>query len=384
MPSPSGADIVRPCVYCGRPVEQSGAAGRPFRYCRDNDGACQRNARNGRMRERNSPGLAGQVARSWELVERLELITGTLADALHAELSPAGVERQTAAVRAEAANHVASAHTDRDDARREAEAARAEAARLRDALADVTARAEDLDQNLRRVRAEATDLTAALADATASRDEARAAATADAALRAEALVARDRAVADAEAHRSAAERHRADADQAGRQATAALADADTARAAAQTAVANARESLATSERMTKDRDDAMAALAAVRAELAAAAAARADAEATLAAERDARRQATWERDAARAETATARAAVEEVRADQVRLVTEAAELRGALSAAQAEASAVRDLAAAQSAQLTSMMAAWQERTSGGSGSRGSDDHDPAGTQSQRS
>ncbi|HKT04932.1 MAG TPA: hypothetical protein VJT31_35910, partial [Rugosimonospora sp.] len=109
----------RPCVYCGRAVPQRDSAGRPFRYCRDNDGACQRSARNGRMRERTSPGLAGQVARSWELVERLELATNTLADALHAELSPAGVERQVAAVRAEAASHVAAAHTERDEARRE-------------------------------------------------------------------------------------------------------------------------------------------------------------------------------------------------------------------------------------------------------------------------
>ena len=61
------------------------------------------------MRERNAPGLAGQVARAWEIVERLELTAGTLADALTAELSPAGVERQTAAVRAEAATEIAAA-----------------------------------------------------------------------------------------------------------------------------------------------------------------------------------------------------------------------------------------------------------------------------------
>src|SRR3954468_23132900 len=125
----------RPCVYCGRPVPQRGASGRPFRYCRDNDGDCQRKARNGRMRERNAPGLAGQVARSWELVERLELTAATLADALHAELSPAGVERQGATRRAEAATHVAAAHAERDEARREAETARAAAARLRDETA---------------------------------------------------------------------------------------------------------------------------------------------------------------------------------------------------------------------------------------------------------
>src|SRR5690348_16083611 len=132
----------RPCVYCGRPVPQRGAAGRPFRYCRDNDGDCQRRARNGRLRERNSPGLAGQVARSWELVERLEAVAATLGDALHAELSPAGVERQTAAIRAEAATQVAGAHAERDEARREAESGRADRTRLADELSAATARVE--------------------------------------------------------------------------------------------------------------------------------------------------------------------------------------------------------------------------------------------------
>src|SRR3954464_8717132 len=94
-----GADI-RPCAHCGRPVPQRVGAGRPFRYCRDNDGACQRESRNVRMRQRNSPGLPGQVARTWEVVERLEQLTGNLTEALHAELSPVGVERQLAQVRA--------------------------------------------------------------------------------------------------------------------------------------------------------------------------------------------------------------------------------------------------------------------------------------------
>src|SRR2546430_13971376 len=102
-------DEVRPCVRCGRPVPQSGGAGRPFRYCRDNDGACLRSARNARLRERTSPGLAGQVARTWEMVEKLELTAGTLADALSAELSPAGVARQTAAGRAATAPPIAAA-----------------------------------------------------------------------------------------------------------------------------------------------------------------------------------------------------------------------------------------------------------------------------------
>src|ERR1041384_8263396 len=89
----------RPCAHCGRPVPQRASAGRPFRYCRDNDGECQRASRNMRMRHRASPGLAGQVARTWEVVDRLDTLMETLTDALHSELSPAGVERQLAELR---------------------------------------------------------------------------------------------------------------------------------------------------------------------------------------------------------------------------------------------------------------------------------------------
>ncbi|MGV9808750.1 hypothetical protein ACWDSE_24525, partial [Micromonospora chersina] len=115
------APETRPCAHCGREVPQRAGAGRPFRYCRDNDGACQRASRNSRMRHRNSPGLPGQVARTWEAVDRLDQIVETLTEALHAELSPAGVERQLAEVRAETAAQVAAAHTERDEARRDAE-----------------------------------------------------------------------------------------------------------------------------------------------------------------------------------------------------------------------------------------------------------------------
>ena len=86
-------------------------------------------------------------------------------------------------------------------------------------------------------------------------------------------------------------------------------------------------------------------------------------EATAAGERDAHRQTTWERNAARAEATAAQTTVTELRAENLRLVTETAELRGALGAAQAEAATVRELAAAQSAQLTSMAAALSERGS---------------------
>src|SRR6201996_9205595 len=105
----------RPCAHCGRPVPQRIGAGRPFRYCRDNDGECQRASRNVRMRHRAAPGLAGQVARTWEAVDRLDQLVETLSESLHAELTPAGVERQVAEVRAETSRQVAAAHTGRDE-----------------------------------------------------------------------------------------------------------------------------------------------------------------------------------------------------------------------------------------------------------------------------
>ncbi|MEV6705242.1 serine/threonine protein kinase, partial [Micromonospora wenchangensis] len=116
-PQPTTPADLRPCAHCGRDVPQRAGAGRPFRYCRDNDGACQRASRNSRMRHRNAPGLPGQVARTWEVVDRLDQVVETLTEALHAELSPAGVQRQLAQARADAAAEVAAAHTARDEAR---------------------------------------------------------------------------------------------------------------------------------------------------------------------------------------------------------------------------------------------------------------------------
>lgn len=104
----------RPCAYCGRPVPQRSSAGRPFRYCRDNDNACLRAARNARMRHRNAPGLAGQVAQAFEIVDRLDRAVETLTEALHTELSPAGVERRLMAMRAETATRLSAVLAERD------------------------------------------------------------------------------------------------------------------------------------------------------------------------------------------------------------------------------------------------------------------------------
>src|SRR5881394_3153899 len=55
----------RPCAYCGRPVTQPGKSSPAVRYCPDNDGACAQAAAERRRLDQDSPGLAGQVARTW-------------------------------------------------------------------------------------------------------------------------------------------------------------------------------------------------------------------------------------------------------------------------------------------------------------------------------
>ncbi|WP_084266039.1 chromosome segregation ATPase [Actinomadura macra] len=122
---------VWPCANCGRPVPQPVGAVRSVRYCQDNDGACAREARDRRERGRDAPGLTGQVASTWEMVERLEKAADVLADSLTSELSVAGVERRVAEVRAEAARELAIAQSERDSSQRKAEEAWHEATSAR-------------------------------------------------------------------------------------------------------------------------------------------------------------------------------------------------------------------------------------------------------------
>src|SRR5512139_3413394 len=122
---------VWPCANCGRPVPQPPGGTRVVRYCQDNDGACAREARDRRERGRDAPGLTGQVAWTWEMVERMEKMADLLADSLTSELSVAGVERRVAEVRAEAASHIATAQEEREASQRRAEAAWHEAASAR-------------------------------------------------------------------------------------------------------------------------------------------------------------------------------------------------------------------------------------------------------------
>src|SRR2546430_7539410 len=83
------------------------------------------------MHRTGGSGLGDHVARAVVVTERLEHVIDALNEALHANLPPAGVERQIAAVRGEAAASVAAAHAQRDEARQEAHQARDEAEQAR-------------------------------------------------------------------------------------------------------------------------------------------------------------------------------------------------------------------------------------------------------------
>ncbi|TDB88491.1 chromosome segregation ATPase [Actinomadura sp. KC216] len=153
---------VWPCAGCGRPVPQPVRGVRAVRYCQDGDGACERSARDARERGLESPGLTGQVAWTWEMVDRLEGAADRLAGALMSELSVAGVERRIADARADAAGHIASAQRERDASQQQAEAAWREAASARDRADAACERADAAGRDAASARAEAERLTAEL------------------------------------------------------------------------------------------------------------------------------------------------------------------------------------------------------------------------------
>ena len=349
----------RPCAYCGRPVPQRSSAGRPFRYCRDNDNACLRAARNARMRYRNAPGLAGQVAQAFEIVDRLDRAVETLTEALHTELSPAGVERRLMAMRAETATRLSAVLAERDEARREAEQQHAFAVRAAEELA--------------RVREEsAAAVAAAEAEAQAARD-----AAAEAATRADELVAAAqdeaasavREAAEAREHARAAELERDEArsaaataeaqrDEAMRELAAARDDAAEARRerdAAQQELETAQQELETSKR---ELDAAKRELDAARTEArhqAAAAQQAAERAEAAAAELDQVRSAA-EREVAAARQAVASAEErsrhieEELRAAQARI----SDLTARIAATEADRDAARQEAAAAHAHASQL------------------------------
>ncbi|MFB9196359.1 chromosome segregation ATPase [Actinomadura verrucosospora] len=157
---------VWPCAGCGRPVPQPARGARTVRYCQEGDGACERAARESRERGLEAPGLTGQVAWTWEMVDRLEGLADRLAESLISELSVAGVERRIAEARAEAAGLVAIAQRERDASQRQAEVAWRETATAR-------ARAEAAEQEAASARAEAERLAAERDAARRERQEAR-------------------------------------------------------------------------------------------------------------------------------------------------------------------------------------------------------------------
>ncbi|WP_433478679.1 chromosome segregation ATPase [Spirillospora sp. CA-142024] len=176
---------VWPCAGCGRPVPQPVRGARTVRYCQDGDGTCEQAARESRERGLDSPGLTGQVAWTWEMVDRLEGLADRLAGSLMSELSVAGVERRVADARAEAAGHIAIAQRERDASQRQAELAWRETSTAR-------ARAEAAEQEAASARAEAKRLAAERDAARQECQEARDKADGDGAARLAAERDRDR------------------------------------------------------------------------------------------------------------------------------------------------------------------------------------------------
>ncbi|TDC47240.1 chromosome segregation ATPase [Actinomadura sp. KC345] len=176
---------VWPCAGCGRPVPQPAHDARIVRYCQDTDGECERSARENRERGRESPGLTGQVAWAWEMVERLEGATDRLAWSLMSELSVAGVERRVADANADAFGQVAIAQRERDASQRQAEVAWRETAAAR-------ARADAAEQEAAAARTRAEHLAAELDTAGRERRKAKEEAEAASAARLAAEHERDR------------------------------------------------------------------------------------------------------------------------------------------------------------------------------------------------
>ncbi len=156
---PDENDGARPCAFCGRPIPQLGDMAPPVRYCLDNDGACARAAADRHSRDQDSPGLTGQVARTWDMVERLEDVAELLAMSLTGAMSVTAVERSIAEARADAAAGIAYAQKDREIARQEME--------------QVVALIGPVRDRARRAEEEVARLTADLEAARADRETAR-------------------------------------------------------------------------------------------------------------------------------------------------------------------------------------------------------------------
>ncbi|MBV9024909.1 MAG: hypothetical protein JO362_14240, partial [Streptomycetaceae bacterium] len=118
------------CRSCGELIARTkpAGAGRPPEYCSTQ---CQNDAKAARARERNSPGLPGQIARLGEYVGRMEQITDGVKQELAMVRSPAGLEARLAAARAEAHREISQAQQATAAAQGEAAQARADAEQAR-------------------------------------------------------------------------------------------------------------------------------------------------------------------------------------------------------------------------------------------------------------
>jgi chromosome segregation ATPase len=344
----------RPCGHCGRPVPQRSSAGRPFRYCRDNDGECQRASRNVRMRHRQSPGLAGQVARTWEVVDRLDQLVGSLTEALHSEMSPAGVERQVAEVRAETSGQVAAAHAERDDARRDTEQATTTAMAAQQIAAAATAERDEARQQAEAAQRTAEEAGKRAQEAATARDEAVRAATAAAALRERAEAERDAAADDLEAARRELQDVRGARDTAERDLRTAIQDAKDFRGTAEAAQRRAEEDLSAAckqvEQLSADavRERQRATVAERERDAAVEESRRARADAAAA--REALSVALGERDASRRTNEDLERSVDRASRDQ-------ADLERRLAFARADADAAQDRVAQLTSQVSDLAAA---------------------------
>ncbi|MGW0786145.1 hypothetical protein [Streptomyces sp. NPDC002913] len=227
-----------PCATCGKviPKAKASGAGRPPEYC---DRECQNEKKAARARERNAPGLPGQVLRVEETTKRLEQVAADLRQELAQINSPEGIEARLAAARAANANDVAQANQETAQAKADAAAARSEASQAR---ADREAAEAEADRD--RVARETADQRRDEADQLARAAERRRAEADRAAARA--TEAERLAVEQAETATARAERAAADAAEAVRLRDAAVTERDQARQ--QAAAATARAEVADRER----------------------------------------------------------------------------------------------------------------------------------------
>ncbi|MFP8908206.1 hypothetical protein ACLIYN_28565, partial [Streptomyces atacamensis] len=181
-----------PCANCGKliPRAKPAGAGRPPEYCNKE---CQNEKKAARARERNAPGLPGQIIRVEETVTRLEQVTADMRLELQKINSPEGIEARLAAARAANANDVAQANQKAVQAQADAAAARSEAQQAH-ADREAAEAAAERDRTAREAAEDAKEVAEQEARA-AERKQKQAEARAEEAIRAQQLAEQERAAA---------------------------------------------------------------------------------------------------------------------------------------------------------------------------------------------